>query len=48
LGGVTLGALLVGGFFDLLGIGWGLAACALTVALGAMLTVGGRQSSAET
>ncbi len=39
LGGVTLGALLVGGLFDVLGIGWALSACALTVALGAMLAI---------
>jgi predicted MFS family arabinose efflux permease len=33
LGGVTLGALAIGGIFDAIGIGWGLTACAVAIAL---------------
>jgi predicted MFS family arabinose efflux permease len=33
LGGVTLGALAVGGLFDAIGVGWGLTVCALATAL---------------
>ena len=36
LGGVTLGALLVGGLFDVIGVGWGLTACAVPVGLGGL------------
>jgi predicted MFS family arabinose efflux permease len=34
LGGVTLGALAVGGLFDAIGVGWGLTVCAVATALG--------------
>lgn len=34
LGGVTLGALAVGGLYDLVGVSWGLAICAVATALG--------------
>jgi predicted MFS family arabinose efflux permease len=33
LGGVTLGALAVGGLFDAIGVGWGLTICAVATAL---------------
>jgi predicted MFS family arabinose efflux permease len=33
LGGVTLGALVVGGLFDAIGVGWGLTVCAVATAL---------------
>ena len=33
LGGVTLGALAVGGLFDAIGVGWGLTVCAVATAL---------------
>ncbi len=38
LGGVTLGALIVGGLFDSVGVGWGLAICAVATALGGVWT----------
>jgi predicted MFS family arabinose efflux permease len=34
LGGVTVGALAVGGLFDAIGVGWGLTFCAVATALG--------------
>lgn len=40
LGGATLGALLVGGLFDVVGIGWALTGCALVVALGGLQLLG--------
>ena len=33
LGGVTLGAIAVGGLFDAIGVGWGLTVCAVAIAL---------------
>lgn len=41
VGGVTLGAWLVGGVFDVVGIGWGLTACASVVSLGALWALAG-------
>jgi predicted MFS family arabinose efflux permease len=43
VGGLTLGALLVGGAFDVVGIGWGLALCAAVVALSGFWTLGARR-----
>ncbi len=39
LGGVTLGTLLVGSLFDIVGIGWGLTVCAIAAAAGAVVAV---------
>lgn len=37
VGGLTIGAWLVGGLFGVIGMGWGLAGCALVALLGALL-----------
>jgi predicted MFS family arabinose efflux permease len=46
VGGITFGAWLVGGLFDVVGVNWGLVVCAVAVSLGGAWTLGTRWADA--